>query len=193
MKHFYWAFFLLMIFSCTQKNFDHPHIVIETTMGDIEAELYPDKAPKSVAAFTSYIDSGFFKDASFYRVLREEDDATGKNTGLIQAGLWPEKKTVSGIEHESTKQTGLSHTNGILSLARTAPGTATTEFFICIGDQTQFNAGNARQPDSLGYAAFGKVVKGMDIVRVIQSKPVNGDHFVKKINIKNITIEYPGK
>ncbi len=178
----------IFFISCSNKKYDHPRILIETEAGEIEAELYPDKAPKTVAAITSYIDSGYYKKSSFYRVLREEDDVAGINTGLIQAGTWPEKKNVPGIEHEPTSQTGLSHTNGTLSLARTQPGTASTEFFICLGDQKQFDAGNSRTADTAGFAAFGRVVKGMDVVRAIQKRPMNGDHFKKRILIKNIIL-----
>lgn len=178
---------LVFAISCTHKKYDHPRILIETAYGDMEAELYPDKAPKTVAAFLSYIDSGYYRDASFYRVLKDDDMPTDYNTGLIQGGLWPNKKNIPGIEHESTRQTGLSHTNGTLSLARTGINTATTEFFICIGDQRQLDAGGHGTADSLGFAAFGKILKGMNVARNIQSANSTDDHFDKKIAIKNIT------
>jgi len=177
----------LFLLSCSHKHYDNPRILIETAYGDMEAELYPAKAPKTVAAFLSYIDAGYYKNASFYRVLKDDDMPTDYNSGLIQGGLWPDKKNIPGIEHESTRQTGLSHTNGILSLARTGINTATTEFFICIGDQTQLNAGRNGTADSLGFAAFGRIVKGMKTARDIQSSNSHDDHFDKKIIIKNIT------
>ncbi len=179
---------LLCFISCAHKKYEHPHILIETAYGDIEAELYPDKAPATVKAFISYIDSGYYKNTSFYRVLKDDDMPTDYNTGLIQAGVWPDKKNVPGIMHESTKQTGLSHFNGTLSLARTDVNTATTEFFICIGDRTQLDFGNNGTKDSLGFAAFGKVVKGMSVVRDIQSAHSTGDHFDTKIAVKNIKV-----
>jgi peptidyl-prolyl cis-trans isomerase A (cyclophilin A) len=177
---------LILLISCGHKKYDNPHILIETGYGDIEAELYPAKAPKTVAAFLSYIDAGYYKDASFYRVLKDDDMPTDYNSGIIQGGVWPKDMKLPGIEHESTKQTGLSHTSGTLSLARSAVNTATTEFFICIGDRKQLDAGSGGTPDSLGYAAFGRVVHGMDIVRQIQAVNSTGDHFVTKITINNI-------
>lgn len=175
---------VLFLFSCnTNKN---PRIQINTNFGNIEAELYPAKAPKTVAAFLSYVDSGFYKKSSFYRVLLEET-MTEKNKGLIQGGIWQsdnkKAETIPGIGHESPKQTGLSHTTGTLSMARTTAGTASTEFFICIGDQTEYDTGN---PDGLGFAAFGKVISGMEIVRKIQEQPASGESFVKPVQILNI-------
>jgi peptidyl-prolyl cis-trans isomerase A (cyclophilin A) len=111
---------------------------------------------------------------------------TDYNSGLIQGGVWPNLKSVTGIEHESTKQSGLSHTSGTLSMARTGVGTATTEYFICIGDQTSLDAGRSGTKDSLGFAAFGKITKGMDIVRKMQATKSTGDQFEEKIRIANI-------
>jgi peptidyl-prolyl cis-trans isomerase A (cyclophilin A) len=180
----------LCLFACAQKKYPVPHIVIATSYGDIEAELYPDKAPKTVAAFLSYIDSGFYKQSSFYRVLKRDDLAADFNNGVIQGGIWQSNSALlsrlPGIIHESTKQTGLSHTNGTISLARTGDGTANTEFFICIGDQTQFDSGRLSNADRLGYAAFGKIVNGMDAVRKIQSQPSTGESFNRNIEISNI-------
>jgi peptidyl-prolyl cis-trans isomerase A (cyclophilin A) len=183
-KRFINLLFSLLLFSCAAKKYDNPHIIIDTSYGDIEAELYPTKAPKSVAAILSYIDAGYYKNASFYRVLKDEDLPMNINYGIIQAGVWPAKKEVAGIAHEPTSLTGLTHTNGTLSLARTAVGTATTEFFICIGDETSFDAGKGT--DTAGFAAFGAVVSGMDIVRKIQSQKNKGDMFEKKIIINEV-------
>ena len=161
-----------------------------TSQGDIEVELYPDKAPKTVAAFLSYIDSRYFKNSEFYRVLFTEGMG-GENYGLIQGGIAMSNEklynSLPGIVHESTKQTGLSHTNGTISLARTTPGTANTEFFICINDQTQFDEGGGAG-DNKGYAAFGKVFSGMDIIQNIQQLPSRGELFTEKVKIENIKL-----
>jgi peptidyl-prolyl cis-trans isomerase A (cyclophilin A) len=186
MKKIFLSILIVQIISCAQKKYDNPHILIDTNYGEIEAELYPKKAPKTVAAFLSYVDSGFYKNTTFYRVLKNEDMSLETNYGIIQGGIWPLEKNLKGLEHESTRLTGLSHTNGTLSLARTAIGTATTEFFICIGDETVFDAGNKGAYDTLGFAAFGRVVKGMDIVRQIQAQKNNGEDFDTKIIINNI-------
>lgn len=175
-----------LLFACNRKTeYKNPHILIVTRYGDIEAELYPDKAPKTVAAFLSYIDSGYYDNSSFYRV-NMNDDLGGYYSGFIQGGLWPNKKDIPGIPHESTKQTGLTHTSGALSLARTTPGSQNTEFFICIGDQTRFDYGNEGVSDGQGYSAFGKVVDGMKVVRRIQQVPSSGENFTEKVVIEKI-------
>ena len=186
MRILFLLFCIFFLASCLNKKSEFPHIVIQTNYGDIEAELYPAKAPKTVAALLSYIDKGFYKNTSFYRVLKDEEMPTDYNSGLIQGGVWPNLKLVAGIEHESTKQTGLSHTDGTLSMARTGVGTATTEFFICIGDQTSLDAGKSGTKDSLGFAAFGKIIHGMSVVRKIQASKSIGDMFIEKIKIINI-------
>ncbi len=175
---------------CNQPALTNPHVLIVTAFGDIEMELFPDKAPKTVAAFLSYVDSGFYKNSSFYRVVMLEGMSTEGNVGLIQGGIWQtndkQYPAVPGIEHESTKQTGLSHTSGTVSLARTTAGSANTEFFICIGDQSQFDYGNNNQGDTLGFAAFGNVSKGMSVVRKIQQERRTDQSFIKKIVINEI-------
>jgi len=184
-------FLVLFCGSCSQEKYKNPHVIIETGLGDIEVELFPDQAPKTVAAFLAYVDSGFYDKSSFYRVLKTDEFPTENNTGIIQGGIWqtnPARKvTIPGIEHETTKQTGLSHQSGTISLARTTPGSANTEFFICIGDQSPLDFGRRGTEDGQGYAAFGKVYKGMDIVRKIQAKKSHGDKFDEKITISSIT------
>ena len=91
-----------------------------------------------------------------------------------------------GVPHETTKLSGILHINGTVSLARTTPGTASSEFFICVGDQPAYDYGNNANPDKLGYAAFGRVVKGMDVVRMIHQQPENGEAFFPQIKINNI-------
>jgi peptidyl-prolyl cis-trans isomerase A (cyclophilin A) len=183
---------VFILSSCSQTtNYKEPRVVIETQFGDIEVELYPAKAPKSVAAFLSYVDSGFYKNSSFYRVLKEENQPSASfRSELIQGGIWHTsyKKGVSipGIPHEPTSQTGILHKDGTLSLARTTPGTAGSEFFICIGDQPAYDHGGAANTDGLGYAAFGKVIKGMDIVRKIHRQPDFEESFDTPIEIFNI-------
>jgi len=181
---------LALLNACSRKQYKEPHVVIHTTMGDIELELYPSKAPQSVAAFLKYVDDGLYKNTSFYRVLKLEDMPADYNPGIIQGGLYStndqKKAALKGTPHESTQQTGLSHTSGAVSLARTTPGTASTEFFICIDDQSQFDYGNDTNGDKEGFAVFGKVVEGMNVVKKIQAQKRNGENFVEKIVISDI-------
>ena len=162
--------------ACSTPKYKNPHVEIETKYGDIEMELYPEQAPKTVAAFLSYIDSGYYKNAAFYRVLRDDEQPSdAPKAELIQGGIWKTNyklaATIPGISHESTNQTKILHTDGTISLARGAPGTANTEFFICVGDQPGFNYGGANNPDGQGYAAFGRVVKGMSVVKSLYNAP----------------------
>jgi len=183
--------FALLITSCTNKKYKNPHVEIQTRLGDIELELYPDKAPKSVAAFLSYVDSGFYKNASFYRVLNDENQpSNAPKSELIQGGIWKtnykKSSALPGIPHETTQQTGILHKDGTISLARQEPGSATTEFFICIGGQPGFDFGGENNADKQGYAAFGKVVKGMDVVRKIYRAPEDDQAFDPLVDIYNI-------
>ena len=175
-------FFICLTAACTSAKYKNPHVEIRTKFGDVEVELYPDQAPKSVAAFLSYIDSGYYQNATFYRVLRDDEQPSdAPKAELIQGGLWRTNyklaATIPGIPHEPTNQTKILHKDGTISLARDAPGTANTEFFICVGDQPGFNYGGANNADGQGYAAFGKVVKGMDIVRSIYNAPETDGNF----------------
>ena len=188
---FLYTIIACFLFSCAQPAYKNPHVIIETNLGDIEVELYADKAPKTVTAFLSYIDSGFYKSSSFYRVLKEENQPSAAfKSELIQGGIWQTnyKRGVSlkGIPHETTKQTGILHKNGAISLARTTPGTASSEFFISIGDQPPYDYGGMANPDGQGFAAFGKVFKGMDVVKKIHHQPENGEDFYPPIKILNI-------
>lgn len=179
----------LLFVNC--KKYANPHIEIQTKLGGIEIELYPGKAPKTVAAFLSYIDSGYYKNVTFYRVLNLFNQPTDAlKAELIQGGIYRTKKKpankIPGIPHETTLQTGVLHKKGTISLARLEPGTATTEFFICIEDQSGFDYGGINNPDKQGYTAFGKVVSGMDIVRTIYNRPEDDGYFDPVIFIFNI-------
>lgn len=182
---------LFLFFGCKQKNSNTPHIEIQTEKGDIEIELYPQKAPKTVAAFLSYVDSGYYNNSSFYRVLNDENQpSNAPKTELIQGGIWKTKNNIAsklpGIPHETTQQTGILHSDGVISLARTEPGTATTEFFICIGKQPGLDYGGENIADRQGYATFGVVVRGMDVVRKIYRQREEDQYFDPPVAIYNI-------
>lgn len=183
--------FALLIFSCNTTKDANPHIVIKTKYGEIEAQLYGDKAPKSVSAFISYIDSGYYSNANFYRVLTDDNQpSNAPKAELIQGGIWHTNNKLATslphIPHEATQQTGLHHEDGTLSLARKEPGTATTEFFICVGPQPGFDFGGENNADGQGYAAFGKVIKGMDVVKKIYNSPEYNTSFDPPVMIYSI-------
>lgn len=179
----------LFLLHC-KPEYKNPHIVIETRAGDIEVELYPDQAPLTVAAFLSYIDSGYYRNSSFYRVLNVDNQPMdAPKAELIQGGLYASRRKrpeVPGIPHESTDKTGIKHLDGTISMARTEPGTAGTEFFICLGDQPGFDYGGINNPDKQGYAAFGRVVHGMDVVRKIYGFPEDDQRFEPPVPIYTI-------
>lgn len=105
----------------------------------------------------------------------ENQPSNAPKSELIQGGIWKTNYklavAIPGIVHEPTTQTKILHKNGVISLARAEPGTAGTEFFICAGDQPGFDYGGDNNPDGQGYPAFGKVIKGMDVVRSIYNAP----------------------
>jgi len=179
---------ICIIIACNPAS-KNPHIEIQTKFGAIEIELYPQQAPKTVAAFLSYIDSGYYKKAAFYRVLRADEQPTNApKSELVQGGIWQTDYKLSaqipGIAHETTQQTNIHHKNGTISLARLEPGTANTEFFICVGDQPGFDYGGANNADGQGYAAFGKVVKGMSVVTSMYDAPETDGEFNPLIYFK---------
>src|SRR4051812_40913695 len=189
-QYLFIALVSLLMAACS-PNYKNPHIEIQTSLGDIELELYPDQAPKTVQAFLSYVKAGYYKNSSFYRVLNDDNQpSNAPKAELIQGGMYKSNpkvhNTLKGIPHETTQQTHIQHKNGVISLARLTPGTATSEFFICLGDQPGFDYGGENNPDKQGYAAFGKVVKGMEIVRKIYNHREEEQSFDPPIPIYNI-------
>lgn len=183
---------LVVAFGCHTPHYTKPTVKIETYYGDIIIELYPEKAPKTVNAFLSFVDSGYYKNSSFYRVLKEEDQPSSAfRSELIQGGIYKSNPKLllqqQGVPLETTKETGLKHLDGTISLARTTPNSGSTEFFICVGDQPAYDYGGGANEDGQGYAAFGRVIKGMKVVRDIHKEPNSGTDFTPPIKIKNIS------
>jgi len=131
-----------------------------------------------------------YENASFYRILNIDNQPSDSyKAELIQGGIYKtrrDRSAIPGIPHETTEQTGILHKDGVISLARIEPGTASTEFFICIGDQPGFDYGGLNNPDKQGYAAFGKVDKGMNVVHLIYNRPENDQAFSPPVYIYNI-------
>lgn len=148
---------------------------METGQGLILIELYPDKAPISVANFLAYADRRLLDGGSFYRTVSPKNDNNPATISVIQGGLNRDDGPLPAIAHETTQATGIRHTDGVISMARDAPGTASSEFFICLGDNPALDFGGARNPDGQGFAAFGRVVQGMDVVRKIHDAPTVSD------------------
>lgn len=161
---------------------------IKTSMGDFVIELLLHNAPITTSNFMKYVDAGHYNGTDFYRVqnLKNQDDQPIK-IELIQGGLTDQAKRFPPIEHENTEQSGILHKDGVVSMARANIGTASSAFFICINDQPELDYGGKRNPDGQGFAAFAKVVEGMDVVRKIYSQPFEGSNLTPKIVIHSIS------
>ena len=187
-------------------------VVIETPLGNITVRLESDKAPITTANFLSYVDRGFYDGGRFHRTVRLDNQsnanlkveaadlgiASGDGTKplpndaipieVIQGGINLNRKGEqgSGIPLERTRDTGLRHVDGAISMGRTTADTAKSDFFICINDQPELDFGGRRNVDGQGFAAFGQVIEGMDVVRQIQSQPSDGQSLNPVIPINRI-------
>ncbi|MBN2175278.1 MAG: peptidylprolyl isomerase [Bacteroidales bacterium] len=179
---------LILLTSCSDK---YPHALIITETDTIEFELYVDRAPVSAANFMLYCFEGRYRNASFYRAVRDGNQPdTVVKIDVLQGGLFEDDHPLilPPIRHESTKETGILHKDGVISMARNEPGTATSEYFICIGDQPALDFGGKRNPDGQGFAAFGKVVNGMDVVKRYWQMPTNGQYLDPQVRILDIIL-----
>jgi peptidyl-prolyl cis-trans isomerase A (cyclophilin A) len=165
------------------------NVLFKTDFGRITIELYPQLAPLTVSNFLRYVNENRFPGACFYRVVHMDNQPDNKiKIEVIQGGLKDDEhpQSLPSIPHETTEQTGILHKDGVISMARNEPGTASSEFFICINDQPDLDFGGRRNPDGQGFAAFGRVIEGMDVVRKIQSQPADGQYLLKEIAILEI-------
>jgi peptidyl-prolyl cis-trans isomerase A (cyclophilin A) len=180
--------FLLAIASRGSAAQQLPVVVIQTALGNIEVEVDSIHAPITAANFLRYVDLGFYRFGQFYRTVRPDNQPkTQVKIGVVQGGLDSLRvKDFPPIRLERTKLTGLSHRDGTVSMARDGPDTATSDFFICIGDQPQLNYGGKRNPDGQGFAAFGHVLVGMNVVRKVQAAPAEEQRLTPPIKILNI-------
>jgi peptidyl-prolyl cis-trans isomerase A (cyclophilin A) len=168
---------LLLLFAgvaVSEKPVTPVFVVIQTDKGDIEVELFVTKAPNTVANFLRYVDGKFYDGGRFHRTVTPDNQPDNKvKIEVIQAGIDPArmKDEFPPIKLDRTRDTGLAHKDGTISMARDGPDTATSDFFLCVGDQPELDFGGKRNPDGQGFAAFGRVTKGMDVVKRIQKSP----------------------
>jgi peptidyl-prolyl cis-trans isomerase A (cyclophilin A) len=150
-------------------------VVFETELGSITVEVDAARAPVTAANFLRYVDGGFYDQGRFHRAVRP---ATERRTDVpiqvIQGGINPSRRAAafSAIPLERTNATGLTHVDGTISMARDGADSARSDFFLCVGNQPELDFGGRRNADRQGFAAFGRVVAGMDVVRKIQAAPV---------------------
>ena len=163
---------------------DNPVVIIETAMGDIRVEVYPDKAPITAGNFLRYIDAGLYDGTTFFRTVTMQNQPNDTvKIEVIQGGQVPKEIEYEPITLERTTLTGLKHIDGVISMGRFKPDSAKSSFFFCIGDQPELDFGGKRNPDGQGFAAFGLVLEGMDVVRAIQVQPHEGQRLTPPIEI----------
>jgi peptidyl-prolyl cis-trans isomerase A (cyclophilin A) len=150
------------------KSVNTVRVVLTTAEGPITLELDRARAPLTTANFLRYLDVKRLDGVFFYRAMK-----LGADGGLIQGGVRDAAKFFPPVAHEPTSRTGLRHEDGVISLARAAPGTARADFFITVGAVPSLDAGTGQPGDDLGFAAFGRVVEGMDVVRRILGQPTS--------------------
>jgi peptidyl-prolyl cis-trans isomerase A (cyclophilin A) len=146
-------------------------VAMKTAKGVITIDLYAAKAPVTVRNFLRYVDAKRLDGATFYRASHVPN---APDHGLVEGGLrGAPSKVFKPIAHESTAKTGLTHKDGTLSMARREPGTATADFFVVVGDQPGFDADPTGQGDKDGFAAFGQVTGGMEVIHAIFEQKVS--------------------
>jgi peptidyl-prolyl cis-trans isomerase A (cyclophilin A) len=178
---------ILLLSACAFAADANPvRVLFHTSLGDIEIQVDPVHAPNTTANFLKYVNAGLYNGGEFHRTVTMQNQPQNNiKIEVIQAGIPTdrEKDAFPPLTLERTNQTGLKHKDGTVSMARTEPDSATSDFFICIGDQPELDFGGKRNPDGQGFAAFGKVIRGMDVVRKIQSSPADGQKLMPPIKI----------
>jgi peptidyl-prolyl cis-trans isomerase A (cyclophilin A) len=161
---------------------------LETSLGAIDLEVDLARAPLTAANFLRYVDAGRYDGARFHRTVTIAPDNQADKTvkiEVIQAGVAPERaaEDFAPIPLERTRDTGLAHGDGCLSMARDGPDSATSDFFLCVGAQPELDFGGRRNPDGQGFAVFGRVVAGMDVLRAIHRSPAAGQSLTPPVAI----------
>ncbi len=164
-------------------------VVVQTEKGEIELELDEARAPTTVRNFLAYVDAGLFDGGVFHRTVKLKPDNQPNSTvkiEVIQGSINPARQSEerAPIPLERTSVTGVKHKDGTISMARDTPDSARSDFFICVGDQPELDQGGKRNPDGQGFGAFGRVVKGMDVVRAIQQAPAEGQKLTPPIKLQ---------
>jgi peptidyl-prolyl cis-trans isomerase A (cyclophilin A) len=165
-------------------------VVIGTAFGEITVDVDTERAPGTAANFLSYVDEGFYDGGQFHRTVTMNNQPDNDvRIEVIQASVNPDHADhgFGAIPLERTTVTGLAHVDGAISMARGAPDSASSSFFFCIGDQPSLDFGGDRNPDGQGFAAFGRVVSGMDVVRRIQQQPADGQSLEPPVRITSVS------
>ncbi|MDP3822527.1 MAG: peptidylprolyl isomerase [Burkholderiales bacterium] len=164
---------------------------VDTALGSFVIAVDPARAPLTIANYLAYVDQRWLDGGKVYRIVTpaNQPPETPHKIEVVQWGMdLPEGKSppLPPIEHETTQQSGLLHRHGSVSMARSTPGTAASEFFICIGDQPELDFGGRRNPDGQGFAAFGQVVEGMAVVQAIYRKAQAEQYLKPPIVVRSV-------
>jgi peptidyl-prolyl cis-trans isomerase A (cyclophilin A) len=148
-------------------------------------------APLTVANYLAYVDRKLLDRGEVYRIVTLANQApdTPHKIEVVQWGMnRPDDKPapLPPVAHETTQQTGLRHLDGTVSMARGHPGSATAEYFVCVGDQPALDFGGGRNPDGLGFAAFGRVVEGMDVIRVLHARGEPDQYLAQPVRVRSV-------
>jgi peptidyl-prolyl cis-trans isomerase A (cyclophilin A) len=184
----------MLLISSASAQQPNPHVLLHTQLGDIEVELDIAQAPSTTTNFLRYVSGGFYNEGSFHRTVTPQNQPDKAiKIEVVQASINSErtKDSFPPIALERTNVTGLHHKDGTISMARDLPDSATYDFFICIGDQPELDFGGKRNPDGQGFAAFGHVTRGMDVVRKIQASPAQEQKLTPPIKILNAVVIKP--
>ena len=163
-----------------------PRVVIQTELGSIEVELDAERAPITTSNFLRYVRGGFYNGGRFHRTVTLTNQPNNAvKIQVIQAGANVSKTNefFTPIKLERTRDTRLTHRDGTISMARDGVDSAQDEFFICLGAQPELDFNGKRNPDGQGFAAFGQVVQGMDVVRKIHAAPAQEQKLMPPIQI----------
>jgi peptidyl-prolyl cis-trans isomerase A (cyclophilin A) len=161
------------------------NVIVKTNLGDITVAVDAAHAPVTATNFLKYVDAGYYDGGVFHRTVKT-DNQPGKKVliEVVQASALKEHEHDFGkIPLERTNETGLKHLDGTISMARDEADTATSDFFICINDQPELDFGGKRNPDGQGFAAFGQVISGMDVVHKIQQSAADGQKLTPPLKI----------
>ena len=166
-------------------------VVLYTPLGTITVALHRAAAPQTVANFVRYVQAGAYTQGEFWRTVVIDPDnqpANDVKIEVIQATCRADFEKFAPIAMEQTSTTGLQHRDGTISMARFAPDSAQADFFICIGDQPELDQGGRRNPDGWGFAAFGQVIDGMDVVRQIQRQAQHEQRLTPAVMLDRVDI-----
>jgi len=165
----------------------NPKVLIKSEWGEIAVEICQDKAPVTAANFLKYVDAKLYDGSIFHRTVTLDNQPNNAiKIEVIQGGQLGPEKDFPAIKLERTSVTRIKHLDGVISMARGGPDTATSSFFFCINDQPELDFGGKRNADGQGFAAFGRVIAGMEVIRKIHKQPADGQDLKPPVKILSI-------